>query len=368
LRVRALIGFAVALGGCPRAHRVDPSFDAGRDASVLDADSDAALDAALDASRDASARDAGVREDATIDDARVATDAGLGPPCPDAPSAPILWPLDDDERWTFPEEVFLALGDGLFALSHELAFEGHVGPLRVRAHSGDPSCLFDVLYEVRPTYSPAARNAGTYAIDADDAHLTRFATEVEIEPGEGSIAPRFTNPNRALGRPSRGTGDVVCLGEGGRATLRFDAPIRDGEGPDFAVFENAFDDHFLELAYVEVTSDGRNFARFDVAFRGPPGTSETRANDPTTLGGFAGTFRAGFGTPFDLAALRAQPEVRAGQVDLDAIVAIRVVDVIGDGRERDAFGRTIWDPTSTRGTPGFDLDAVGVLEGVAPSP
>src|SRR5690554_1645811 len=61
---------------------------------------------------------------------------------------------------------------------------------------------------------------------------------------------------------------VVSLGNGGSAVLSFENPIKNGEGPDFAVFENGFVDPendtvaFLELAFVEVSSDGAHFVRF----------------------------------------------------------------------------------------------------------
>jgi len=42
-------------------------------------------------------------------------------------------------------------------------------------------------------------------------------------------------------------------------------------GFDFAVFENSFNDSFLELAFVEVSSDGINFVRF-------PATSNTQTD------------------------------------------------------------------------------------------
>ena len=60
-----------------------------------------------------------------------------------------------------------------------------------------------------------------------------------------------------------GDGAIVSLGDAGVAVLTFSTPIRNGQGPDFAVFENAFSNTFLELALVEVSSDGQNFVRFD---------------------------------------------------------------------------------------------------------
>ncbi len=42
----------------------------------------------------------------------------------------------------------------------------------------------------------------------------------------------------------------------------FGFPLWNGPGPDFAVFENAFTDEFLELALVAVSSDGINYFEF----------------------------------------------------------------------------------------------------------
>ena len=68
------------------------------------------------------------------------------------------------------------------------------------------------------------------------------------------------------GLPSTSPTTVVSLGDGGSITLTFAHPLSDGTGPDLAVFENAFNDTFLELAFVEVSSDGANFVRFPAIF------------------------------------------------------------------------------------------------------
>ena len=69
----------------------------------------------------------------------------------------------------------------------------------------------------------------------------------------------------------------------------------------------------------------------------------------------------GYGTPFDLAALRNSPLVRDGSVDLTAIKYVRIVDIVGDGTTLDSFGRGIVDPISSGPTAGFDLDGIAVL-------
>jgi hypothetical protein len=158
---------------------------------------------------------------------------------------------------------------------------------------------------------------------------------------------------------------VVSLGDGGSITLAFFPPIADGPGPDFAVFENGFLPTFLELAFVEVSSDGIDFTRFPAASLTPTGTQVTLATagglDASNLRNLAGKHRGGYGTPFDLADL-------AGTPDLDpaAITHVRIVDVVGSidplFGTRDAQDRLVNDPYPTDyETGGFDLDAVGVL-------
>lgn len=160
-----------------------------------------------------------------------------------------------------------------------------------------------------------------------------------------------------------GENPYVSLGDGGSAILQFEYSIRNGEGPDFAVFENSFDGLFLELAFVEVSSDGFNFTRF-------PATSFTDTTMQVTafsyleakmLNNLAGKHAMLFGTPFDLEELRDTPGL-----DINAISQIRIVDVVGSINpqfcSRDAGGRKINDPFPTPfPSSGFDLDAVGVI-------
>jgi len=115
------------------------------------------------------------------------------------------------------------------------------------------------------------------------------------------------------------------------------------------------------LAFVEVSSDGATFARFDSLYLGAAPLGAWGANEAAWIEGLAGKYRVGYGTPFDLAALTNAPEVRAGAVDLAAIRFVRLVDVIGDGRDLDSFGHPIYDPYPTATSAGFDLDAIGWL-------
>jgi hypothetical protein len=238
-------------------------------------------------------------------------------------------------------------------------------------------------------FDPAAGQPGSLAVAATDPAITAWATGfVNYLPGPG-VDPAFRTPERALGpggftvdpvtgQPRDPIFDVVSLGNGGSITLTFDGTIFDGPGWDFAVFENAFNDTFLELARVQVSSDGVQFSPFFPAFSCTPGPVGAFGSvDPTHLHGFAGKYRAGFGTAFDLAVFAQVPGI-----DVSAIRQVRIVDVIGDGSMFDdqpagvglcGDGRTgprpIFDPHPTVGSAGFDLEAVAVRHlNAAPPP
>lgn len=184
-----------------------------------------------------------------------------------------------------------------------------------------------------------------------DARIVGWASGVAGYQVGSSADAMWQDTAQALGPAEGNSFDIVSLGRGGLITLTFDAPIRDLEGPDFAVFENAFNDTFLELAFVEVSNGGGSFTRFPVRSRTAAAVSTYGALDPSLIEGFAGSVRQGFGTPFDL-----------DELGLTQITHIRLIDVIGDGRHRDADGRPIYDPYPTFGSAGFDLDGIAVLE------
>ena len=222
------------------------------------------------------------------------------------------------------------------------------------------------------SFAPAAGEEGSDAIAASDPRFVGWATGVSLQRGPVDIripdgaAASFGTAQEALG-PANASFiafmPVVSLGDGGSMTLTFDQPITDGVGPDFAVFENSFSDTFLELAFVEVSSDGVNFVRFP-AFSETPTDLQTPTfgtSDPTNLKNLAGKYRVTFGTPFDLAELDASDDFNPQRV-----THVRVVDVIGSIDERlgtrDSLGRLVNDPFPTSfNSGGFDLDAVGVL-------
>jgi hypothetical protein len=219
-------------------------------------------------------------------------------------------------------------------------------------------------------YAPGPGQTGTTAIPAESAAFVAWASGCEVKLGLRDISQPDSgyasagNSAAALG-PAKLNG-TLSLGDGGQATLIFDRPIRNGAGWDFAVFENGFavnGKYFLELAFVEVSSDGRNFVRF-------PASSLTDTiqqvapfglMDPQKINNLAGKYPFGLGTPFELEELRGMPGL-----DLEKITHVRIIDVVGsmDAKYalRDHAGQKINDPWPTPfPSSGFDLDAVGVI-------
>ncbi len=216
----------------------------------------------------------------------------------------------------------------------------------------------------------AVGTVGCDAIKADSSAFVAWATGITVVRGPRDISNPNSQPattgadSNALGMPTlSNTSDVVCLGDGGMATLTFARPIRNGEGPDFAVFENSFGDSFLELAFVEVSSDGERFVRFPATSLTPTDvqTDTYGSTDPTMINNLAGKYRIGYGTPFDLEELR-----DSTGIDIDSIVYVRVIDVVGSVDSQyatyDAFGHMVNDPWPTPfPAGGFDLTGVGVI-------
>ncbi|MCW7754144.1 hypothetical protein OOT00_09100 [Desulfobotulus sp. H1] len=217
-------------------------------------------------------------------------------------------------------------------------------------------------------YAPEAGRPDSTAIPMDHEKITGWATGwSEYVPGTGVEDP-WRNPERALGRASGITTDVVSLGMGGSLTLTFDFPLENREGYDFAVFGNSFSDTFLELAFVEVSTDGHIFVRFPTHSLTQNRVHAFGHVNPTQIDGFAGKYRAGYGTPFDLDQLEKEDAVIQGLVDLSRILYVRLEDVVGDGSRTDSHGNPVYAPYPTQISAGFDLDGVAVLSGVILAP
>lgn len=217
------------------------------------------------------------------------------------------------------------------------------------------------------SFPPAAEQEGSTAIHNSDPLIERWATGCELTRGLQDISSAELG-DATFGVPASAVGAssplVVSLGDGGVAILTFDTPIGNVSGFDFAVFENSFSDTFLELAFVEVSSDGQNYFRFPAISLTPelPQVGGFGAIDPTGIHNLAGKYKAQYGTPFDLEELSGMEGL-----DIDAVTHIKIIDVIGavDGEHvsYDAEGNIINDPWPTPfGSSGFDLDAVAVLK------
>ncbi len=202
------------------------------------------------------------------------------------------------------------------------------------------------------------------AVHYTSPKILRWAEEyTDYQPGI-ACDDTWKTPEKSLKAATGDPYDIVCLGRGGMITYTFtENPVTNRDGADFAVFENSFSDTFLELAFVEVSSDGITFVRF-------PSQSLTAA-PVSTYGtvqfehvydhtheytGFAGVHRAGYGTLFDLEDIE-----DSSIINTNSITHIRLVDIVGDGSVYDSYGNPVYDPYPCSGSAGFDCEAVGIL-------
>ncbi len=233
-------------------------------------------------------------------------------------------------------------------------------------------CIYNSIY-ILGQFAPPAGQPGSTAISHDSTLITGWATQCTIQRGYMDISnpslgyTTVGDESSAIG--PAGDGQVVSLGDGGIAIYTFETPLQNVPGWDFAVFENSFSNTYLELAFVEVSSDGINYVRF-------PATSLTQQSsqigpfgeiDATHINNLAGKYRGLFGTPFDLEEL--QPNET---IDIQSITHIKIIDVVGciqsEYATYDHEGRIINDPWNTAfASGGFDLDALGIIQPIAAS-
>lgn len=232
-------------------------------------------------------------------------------------------------------------------------------------------------------YFPGPPGSGTTtAIHKDSVLFTGWADSYTAVSYGTGVDNGWKTPQKALGKATSDTYDIVCLGNGGHITLTFSKAIQNGSGFDFAVFENGNDDTFLELAWVEVSSDGQHFVRFPNFYTGVQPVGPYAGHDTKFIYGLAGKYRQAYGTPFDLQQLTEtyalltngtpsiyddSPSFKTAFIqnypylDLNAIRYVRVLDIVGNGSAKDASDYPIYDPTPTYGSGGFDLEAIGVI-------
>lgn len=238
-----------------------------------------------------------------------------------------------------------------------------------------------------------------------------WATEVVNYYQTPGVDARWSDPNKTIGPATGNVNDIFSLGDLSREqinqgesvgwiTLKFDEPIRNNRGYDFAVFENGLLSEFTtpagsaegqilaELAYVEVSSNGEDFARFPaVSLTEQPGDlfSTIEMSSVYNLAGkHPNAYNICTGTPFDLQEITANSMVISGLVDINDIKYVRIVDIPGTGDFYDeavehidpntwpawdyySNNHPIFDGWNTSLVPlypsgGFDLEAVGVLK------
>ena len=163
-------------------------------------------------------------------------------------------------------------------------------------------------------------------------------------------------------------GTAVSLGDGGTITLGFDVEITNGAGGGFVVFENGFEWNgvFMELGFVEVSSNGVDFSRLPALCRRTTQPGPWDRSDPDLFYNLAGNFVGGTGFDLQDLIIADDPNVAGGVVDPDHIIFVRIVDVIGDvadgGATQDYLGRAAADPYPTAGEScGMDLTGVAVI-------
>ena len=236
----------------------------------------------------------------------------------------------------------------------------------------------------------AVASAGTYSGPTETSHpidaaipsnsplFTEWADQ--IDASRTFFAPRGSTTISPTGVNSLGDLDATQISAGdpvGYLTVTFPKGVRNGVGADFAVFENGFaygspNGLFAELAYVEVSSNGVDFARFpSISTNVAPvtGSGAFAGFDMSNVYNLAGKHAGGFGTPFNLDDLLADPLVADGTVNLASIQYVKLVDIPGNGSYLDSLGNPILDNWLTTGSGGFDFrlpvgQGVGVLHAV----
>ena len=225
---------------------------------------------------------------------------------------------------------------------------------------------FSLCLSTIAQFSPPAGQEGTTAIHKDSSVFIDWATSCNVERGYLDISvpdSGMVSAGEAVFAIGIADNLIVSLGDNGSAVLTFNKSIQNGPGPDFAVFENSFTDDFLELAIVEVSSNGIDFVRF-------PSVSLTQTEqqigsfgllDATKIHNLAGKYRVEYGTPFDLEELN-----NISGLNIDSITHVKIIDVVGCIQDEystyDSQGNKVNDPWPTLfPSGGFDLDAVGVI-------
>jgi hypothetical protein len=200
--------------------------------------------------------------------------------------------------------------------------------------------------------APAARVGADPCLD----DVVSYAAGQNGGYNAGSGGTENLLPDVVLGPPfglgqNAGSLDVVSLGNGGSITVAFtDNRIVDGPGPDFTIFENAFESPglgiFTEVGVVAASEDGETFVEFPhtagldgLAGRVPvysnAETNDLHPGDPAVSGG----------DQFDLATI--------------GLTSARFLRITDPGNAIDDVGNHF--PTPGPGKSGFDFEAAIAL-------
>ncbi|MEM0964677.1 MAG: PEP-CTERM sorting domain-containing protein [Verrucomicrobiota bacterium] len=233
-------------------------------------------------------------------------------------------------------------------------------------------------------YSPVSRPTGL-PLGFDRL----YRPEVGSEPSSFHAGSGVTDNFSGDVNSSTDSYGFIGIDGPGSITVGFANPIFNGAGADFAVFENGFGfggGFFAELAHVEISTNGSDFLRFPSISLNTEAVSTLgtfQLYDMTNVYNLAGKHGTNLGTPFDLNELVSAPEVINGDVDLNEINFIRLVDVVGSGElldegspiaglDLDSLGNPILDNWVTFDSSGFDYlglptGSVGAIN-VVPEP
>ncbi|MBN2041940.1 MAG: Ig-like domain-containing protein [Spirochaetes bacterium] len=205
--------------------------------------------------------------------------------------------------------------------------------------SGD---VYSFVYKVVDAFPKVDEDGYCEGIHSDDAGFVETASVCYTEYGSG-IGDNWKNT-------------TFVMGNGGIFVYTFDNPITDGTGPDFAIGENTFRRNtdgliFAELFYVEVSSDGVNYIRFDNVSLTIT-TGPYLCFDPGDVYGLGSCQLCYYGydflQPYDLSWLHNKKEVLNGTVDLSRITHVKYIDIPG---------------TDEVDTVDFDEDGDGTVDG-----
>lgn len=246
-------------------------------------------------------------------------------------------------------------------------------------------------YSPAPGVGPNFRNpsASSGIFSLGDLYSTTAPPAVGTEPSSfhaGSGTANF-HPYGGNVADTSDTYGFIGVDAPGSVTFYYDSGIYNGPGADLAVRENGSGSaagFFAEFAFVEVSSNGTDFARFpSISLNAAPTSTigQFQYYDMTNVYNLAGKHASNLATPFDFQDLLNDAMVVSGTVDLSAITYIRLVDVVGNPASSgpvgalDSQGNRILDNWTTYDSSGFDVvisgglpQAVGILNGIVAIP